>query len=102
MTNSISQIEIDQLSRKAAWFDAILDNAPISIYLKTPDGTFSWVNQKFAETFGAPAEAFMGKTATGHLSGAASELATDHDRRVLETGKPEVREEEHFHGRLPR
>ena len=69
-----SKSELKQLRRKAAWFDAVLDNAPINIYFKAPDGTFSLVNRKFAETFNGPAEKFIGKTATDHLSGAASEF----------------------------
>ena len=84
-----SKSELDQLRRKAAWFDAVLDSAPISIYFKAPDGTFFRVNQQFAETFGEPAEEFIGKTATGHLSSAASALADDHDHQVLTTGRAE-------------
>ena len=97
--NRASQLELEQLRSKASWFDAILDNAPINIYLKAPDGTFLWVNQKFTETFGKPAEEFIGKTVNDHLSGGALKLAKDHDRRVLTTGRAETQEEE-YKGRI--
>ncbi len=83
----------DQLNSKTVWFDAVLENAPINIYLKAPDGTFLWVNQKFAETFGKPAEEFIGKTAEDHLAGGNLSLANQHDHRVLTTGEAETQEE---------
>lgn len=92
--DDISASEIEELRRKAAWFDAVIDNAPINIYFKNTDGTFQWVNRKFAETFGKPAEDFVGRTATDHLSDDKSKFANDHDRRVLETGQTQIQEED--------
>lgn len=82
------------LQQKAGWFDAILENAPVNIYLKSLDGTYLWVNRRYAEFFGGNPEDFDGKRNVDYVSGDIVAHSREHDLRVVSTGKPQTQEEE--------
>lgn len=75
------------------WLEAILEYAPINIYVKDTAGNYLWVNRQFEEFFGTDAVSVIGKPASSHLDGDSLVDAVQQDRLVIEQGHPSVQEE---------
>ncbi|MFT5658911.1 MAG: diguanylate cyclase (GGDEF)-like protein/PAS domain S-box-containing protein, partial [Gammaproteobacteria bacterium] len=90
--HNLSQSKNDHLIYKNQ-LDAILDNAPVEIYLKDREGRYIKINKQFEKSFDVKNEDVVGLLpADVHYS----ELATstrNHDLSVLNSGKVERREE---------
>ena len=68
---------------------AILDNAPLIIYIKDLEGRYQLVNRQFREIFGVTDEMVIGKTVYDiQERKTSSEKYTDADKQVIETRKP--------------
>jgi PAS domain S-box-containing protein len=69
---------------------AILDNAPLVIYVKDLDGKFILINRMFRELFGFTDEDVIGKESFGfaHQTTPTLKRYAEADRQVIETGKP--------------
>jgi diguanylate cyclase (GGDEF)-like protein/PAS domain S-box-containing protein len=75
--------------------DAILDNAPVEIYLKDREGRYTRINKQFEKLFGVKNEDLVGML-PADVHGDDPNLAAstrDHDLFVLNSGKAEWREE---------
>ena len=92
--NEISERDriIDVLLEKARWSDAVLENAPINICLKSVDNSFIWGNRACSENLGGPVDDVVDKAMDAHQQSDAGMLAVEHDQRVLRTKKPSVQE----------
>lgn len=67
---------------------AILDNTPVMMYVKDPEGRYTLVNRKFRETFGLDEEDIIGKTVVDIPGNVMAGVFSEADKRVLATGKP--------------
>jgi PAS domain S-box-containing protein len=69
---------------------AILDNAPLVIYVKDLEGKFILINRMFRELFGFTDEDVIGKDSFGfaHQTTPTLKRYTEADRQVIETLKP--------------
>jgi PAS domain S-box-containing protein len=65
---------------------AIMDNAPVSIFLKDRDGRYLVANQTFAEWMGIPAAELIGRT-DAELSPEIAARSRDTDEQVLAHGR---------------
>lgn len=90
MTSAVSERDdiIDQLMQKARWFDAVVDNAPINIYLKSLDGRFAWVNRAFARMHDAAVEDVMGMSTAELFGGEIADPTSEHEAEVLRARRP--------------
>ncbi|WP_437586190.1 AAA family ATPase [Sorangium sp. So ce1000] len=83
-----------ELRESQATLQAIVDNSAAAIYLKDRDGRYLLVNRQKRRVHGIPPEQILGKTFTDIVPAAGAEIIGDHDRRVLDGGKPLEFEEE--------
>ena len=77
----------EALRESEARFKAILDNAPVEIYLKDKDGRHIVVGRRSEELFGKPDDPVLGKTAHELFPKQFADEHRAHDRAVLESGK---------------
>ncbi len=84
--HDITNIRISEEAREQA--DAnlllIIDQIPQSIFVRTLDGKYLFVNKTFAATYGLSPEALMEKSDRGEII--ADEIFLEHDREVIATG----------------
>lgn len=84
--HDITNIRISEEAREQA--DAnlllIIDLIPQSIFVRTLDGRYLFVNKTFAATYGLSPEALMEKSDRGEII--ADEIFLEHDREVIATG----------------
>jgi len=79
-------------------FRAIVDNSPAEIVLKSTAGQYLLVNREFEKHVGAIGLEAHGNTAHDFFAKELADAFEDHDREVLETGRPVERE---IHGVYP-
>jgi len=73
---------------------AIVDNSAAAIYLKDPEGRFLLANRRLCDLLHVPKAHILGKTDAEILPASTAEIIRDHDRKVLEAGRPMEWEEE--------
>ena len=85
LTDITKRKHAEELVRKStAELQAILDNAPVMIYMKDPAGRYLFVNRRWAELFGIPSQEAKGKTDFDLFSEDAALQFTTNDRKVVE------------------
>ena len=87
----------EALRASQAILQAIADNSPALIGLKTADGKYSFANRKFAAIHGFEPEAAIGRTAEDLFPKEIADSVTAHDRLVIEAGHA-IEKEERFPG----
>ncbi len=78
----------DALHEVQERLQAIMDNSPMSIYVKDLSGRFVMVNGHMAELYRRPAEDLIGKTVYDLYPPEVASALADHDRRVLVSNTP--------------
>ena len=73
---------------------AVADNSPSTIILKDLEGRFLMVNRRFEEWHGVSAEEVIGKTMFDLFPQDFAESMAQQEKRILETGRMEMREYE--------
>ena len=76
----------EALRASEARLSAVIDNAPVAIALKNPDGRFVMVGKQFETWLGLNDGAAIGKTAHELLPPWQADLLTDGDQGVVESG----------------
>lgn len=85
---------VEEALRENEWLlQSVLDNSPAVIYVKDREGRYLSVNRSFAELFEDPSQDFVGKTDHELFTQDRADAYRAFDRRVMETGKTEQREE---------
>ena len=84
----------DALRESEARFRALLDNAPLEIYLKDTEGRHIMVSRHSEELFGSPDRPVLGRTAHEIFATAQADAHLEHDRAVFESGQVIEREYE--------
>lgn len=86
---------IDQLTSTKRFLDAVVDNLPNMLFVKSyPDCRFVLFNRAGEKLLGYPSEAFLGKTDYDFFPKDQADHFVRNDRRILETGIPELISEE--------
>ncbi|MDC0744550.1 PAS domain-containing protein [Polyangium mundeleinium] len=78
----------DRLERSRAEVQAILDNAPIVVFVKDLEGRFTFVNRQFDDLFGFSRGWTLGKRDADFLPPEAAQQNRDNDREALAAGRP--------------
>jgi len=73
--------------------DAILNNAPVEVYLKDREGRYLRINRQFEKIFGVKSEDLMGLLPADVHDPELAASTRNHDLVVLNSGKVEEREE---------
>ncbi len=89
---SVTQTQNDLLTCKQQ-LDAILDNAPIEVFLKDREGRYVVVNKQFEKLFGVKNEDLMGLLPADIVDPELAASTRDHDLSVLNSGKAASRQE---------
>jgi diguanylate cyclase (GGDEF)-like protein/PAS domain S-box-containing protein len=90
--HSVTQSRNDNLVYKQQ-LNAILDNAPVEVYLKDREGRYTRINKQFEKLFGVKNEDIVGKLPAEAHEPNLAVSARNHDLSVLNSGKAEWREE---------
>jgi diguanylate cyclase (GGDEF)-like protein/PAS domain S-box-containing protein len=90
--HSLTQAQNDNLIHKQQ-LDAILDNAPVEVYLKDQDGRYIKVNKKFEELFGIKNQDLIGLLPADIVDPELAVSIREHDLSVLNSGESEWREQ---------
>jgi len=83
-----------RLRDSEARLTALLDHAPMTMYLKDRDGHYCIANRFMAEQVGLTSEQLRTLTPRDLLSPASADEAAAVDQIILETGQPDIRESE--------
>lgn len=83
----------ERLERSRAEIQAILDNAPIVVFVKDLDGRFTFANRQFDENCGLPRGWVIGKRDGDFLPPETVEQNRDNDRAAIAAGRPLESEE---------
>ena len=75
-----------------ARLQALIDNAPITIFLKDLGGRYVLINREFEKAHGVTDAAVRGRTAGEIFPGIGGDAVADHDREVLRVLAPSQRE----------
>lgn len=86
-----------QMRESEARLAAFMDHAPVAMYLKEVDGRYVVVNRRMDEVVVSAAGAILGHTTPEVFNPVAAAFIAEADRRVIETGTAEIREE-HYEG----
>lgn len=81
------KLAADALAEKDRQLSAILDNAPVAIFLKDREGRYLRTNRLFDAIAGRPRDPAVGKTADEIFTDRWRGIAETSDRAVLETGE---------------
>lgn len=73
--------------------DAILNNAPVEVYLKDREGRYLRINKEFERIFGVRNDDIFGLLPSDVHEPELAASTRDHDLMVLASGRPERREE---------
>ncbi|MDP6389965.1 MAG: PAS domain S-box protein, partial [Alphaproteobacteria bacterium] len=76
------------LRESEARFRAILDHAPMAIFLKDVDGRFVFINKKNEEWYGFTNEEAAGRNSFDFFPADVARRISNHDREVLGSGEP--------------
>ncbi|HVU37948.1 MAG TPA: response regulator [Opitutales bacterium] len=79
----------EQLARKSAELQGILDNAPHGIFLKDLDSRYLVLNARMKDLLGADPSACLGKTPDELFPAQRAELILAEDRQTLADGQPQ-------------
>ncbi|SNY98232.1 EAL domain-containing protein [Halomonas sp. hl-4] len=82
-----------RLATNEAMLSTILDSVDAYIYIKSPDLTYQYVNQRICELFGHPAQAVIGERDETFFDAATAAEIARVDRRVLASGEKVTIEE---------
>lgn len=86
---------IDQLRSTKRFLDAVVDNLPNMLFVKSyPDCRFVLFNRAGEKLLGYPSETFLGKTDYDFFPQEQADHFVSNDRRILEKGMPELISEE--------
>ncbi|WP_426751216.1 PAS domain-containing protein [Myxococcus sp. Y35] len=77
-----------ELRESQARFQAIIDEAPASIYVKSPDGRMLMVNRHFEKQLGRSREQLLGRTDMDLFPPEQAAIMRGHDVKVLTTNHP--------------
>jgi PAS domain S-box-containing protein len=95
LTDITKSKHAEELVRKsAAELQAVLDNAPVLIYMKDPAGRYLFVNRYWAELFNIPSEEAKGKTDFDLFNEDSARQFTANDRAAVECGQAQEFEEQ--------
>lgn len=83
----------DELLVYKQQLDAILNNAPVEVYLKDREGRYLRINKQFEKIFGVKSEDIVGLLPTDVHDPELAASTRNHDLFVLNSGKVEQREE---------
>jgi PAS domain S-box-containing protein len=84
----------NKLRDSEARLSAMLDHAPMTMYLKDRDGHYCIANRFMAEQVGMTSEELLKLTPRDLLSPASADEAAAVDQIIMETGQPDIRESE--------
>lgn len=90
---TIAQKQVEKMEEEKKEYQyriqAMLDNAPLIIYVKDLDGRYILINRQFTQTFGLADEQVLGKKVVDMEGNRhATERYISADKQVIETGKP--------------
>jgi len=83
-----------------ARFEALVQNAPIAISLKDREGRYLYFNAEGVRALGLEGGDYLGRTVEDVVDAPAAALVREADRKLLETGQPQVIEVD-FRGGAP-
>ncbi|MDH3629730.1 MAG: ATP-binding protein [Gammaproteobacteria bacterium] len=83
----------DELLVYKQQLDAILNNAPVEVYLKDREGRYLRINKQFEKIFGVKSDDLVGLLPTDVHDPELGASTRNHDLFVLNSGKVEQREE---------
>ena len=86
----LTEVKNDLLIHKQQ-LDAILDNAPVEVYLKDLEGRYVRVNKQFEKNCGVKSDDLMGLLPADIFDAEVSDSTRDHDLSILSSGKAELR-----------
>ncbi len=89
---SLTKAKNDLLIHKQR-LDAILENAPLEVYLKDKEGRYVKVNKQFEKNCGVKSNDLVGLLPDNIFSPKLSASSREHDLSVLTSGKTELREQ---------
>ncbi|MDW3205071.1 MAG: PAS domain-containing protein [Alphaproteobacteria bacterium] len=88
--------EVERLSKalqtQRAQINELMEHAPVPIFFKDSSLRFQVVNDAFYVERGLKPEQVIGRTSDKIFPNAAGRAFTEHDRTVIETGEPVIRE----------
>ncbi|HEV2546560.1 MAG TPA: PAS domain S-box protein [Stellaceae bacterium] len=87
-----SKLADEALRRKEAELSAIMDNAPMTIFLKDREGRYRLVNRSYCEWVGRSPEEVCGRTAADIFPRDMAAAMAARDKEVLERGEVAVAE----------
>jgi diguanylate cyclase (GGDEF)-like protein/PAS domain S-box-containing protein len=87
----LTQAQNDNLIHKQQ-LDAILDNAPVEVFLKDREGRYIKVNKKFEELFGLKNQDLTGLLPSDIVAPEQAVSIREHDLSVINSGETESRE----------
>lgn len=93
-TQKLSEMHMRDSEARLA---AFMDHAPVAMYLKEVDGPYVVVNRRMEEVVTSAAGGILGHTTPEVFNPVAAAFIAEADRRVIETGAAEIREE-HYEG----
>ena len=79
--------DITERKRAEAWFNAIMDNAPLQVFVKDLAGRFTYLNRALEQAIGAKAADIIGKSASDFYSREYAEQQLAFERDVVATKK---------------
>jgi PAS domain S-box-containing protein len=95
LTDITESKQAEELIRKrSAELQAVLDNAPVLIYMKDPAGRYLFVNRSWSEVFRIPSEEAKGKTDFDLFNEEAARQFTANDRAIVESSQAREFEEQ--------
>ncbi|MRG96254.1 PAS domain-containing protein [Polyangium spumosum] len=90
---TVHRQNLDRLERSRAEVQAILDNAPIVVFVKDLDGVFTFSNRQFDENCNLPRGWILGKRDGDFLPPETVKQNRDNDALALAAGRPLESEE---------
>ncbi len=83
----------DRTIAEGVFLRTLIDTIPDLIWLKDTNGVYLACNRRFERFFGASEKEIAGKTDHDFVDGELAALFREHDRKVMDAGKPFINEE---------
>jgi PAS domain S-box-containing protein len=83
----------DIIEKSEANLRTLMNTIPDLIWLKSVDGKYLFVNNRFEDFFGAKEQAIIGKTDYDFVDKELAEFFREHDKNAMSNGAPTVNEE---------
>lgn len=80
----------DELGEFQRWLQAVFDNVPAGLSLRSLDGRYLFVNEYMANSFNTTAVALVGTDPIAHLDAATREMVAETDRAIVHARTPLV------------